>query len=218
MAGIVPGTYVGKLPAAARFLVLFSGVLLVAVALFALLPELAREIGWARGLPVFSAGYLLLFVIDRKTQLVCPACSDHHGHNHLDCEAALHGFTVPLVLAAAAHAFLDGWGLSSVHTAEATGVKMAFPIAILLHKVPEGLALGAILKAATRTRMHAVLWGTAAESATIAGAFAGLALTPHLGNAWTNYPLALAGGAFLYLGYHALHIGWTRATTIVSVP
>lgn len=211
LAGVVPGMQLSKVPRIARYVVLFSGILLLAVSLFGLLPELAAEIGWLRGVPIFLAGYGLLFLIDRQTQTVCPACSETHGHTHMDCEAALHGFTIPLACAAAAHAFLDGWGLSSVTAAAPASIQVAFPAAVLLHKLPEGLALGAMMKASTRTRAHALAWATAAESATLLGAFAGVALTPHLGTAWTNYPLALAGGSFLYLGYHALHIGWARA-------
>ncbi len=217
LAGIVPGMYLGKVPQAARFVVLFSGILLLGVALFGLLPELAREIGWLRGVPIFAAGYLFLQYVDRKTQLVCPSCSDHHGHTHNDCDSALHGFTVPLACAAAAHAFLDGWGLASLPADASAGMRVAFPVAVLLHKLPEGLALGAMMKAATRTRSHAIWWSVAAESGTLVGALAGIALTPRLGRAWTNYPLALAGGCFLYLGYHAIHIGWTRATVAAKL-
>jgi ZIP family zinc transporter len=211
LAGIVPGMYLHKVPKTTKYVVLASGILLLAVSLFGLLPELAGEIGWWKSVPIFAAGYLLLFLIDRQTQTVCPACSHTHGHTHADCEAALHGFTVPLAVAAAVHAFIDGWGLAAVTASAPTSVKIAFPVAVLLHKMPEGLALGAILKSSTGTRPEAFAWAAAAESATLLGAFAGIALTPHLGTAWTNYPLALAGGSFLYLGYHALHIGWTRA-------
>jgi len=209
LAGALPGLYLSKVPRITRYVILLSGVLLLGVSLFGLLPELAQEIGWLRGVPVFAAGYLILLTIDRYTETVCPGCS--HGHNHRDCESALHGFTVPLACAAAAHAFLDGWGLASVGPGASTGVRLAFPVAVLIHKMPEGLALGAILKSSTSSRAQAMAWAGAAESATLIGAFAGMALTPQLGTAWTNYPLALAGGCFLYLGYHALHIGWTRA-------
>ena len=214
LVGVVPGMYLHRVPSIARFVVLFSGILLMGVSLFGLLPELAGEIGWIRSLPIFAAGYVLLFLIDRKMQTVCPACSTTHGHTHSECESALHGFTVPLACAAAAHAFLDGWGLSGVTASAPAEIRFAFPAAILLHKLPEGLALGAILKSSTRTRPEAFGWAAAAEATTLVGAFAGTALTPHLGIAWTNYPLALAGGSFLYLGYHALHIGWTRANAI----
>ena len=186
----------------ARSVIPFSGGLLVAVALFGLLPELAREIGWIRGVPVFGAGYLLLFWLDRR----------FHGHAHLDVEEAPAGytgeFTVPLVLAASAHAFLDGWGLASAGRSGAVG--LVFPVAVMLHKAPEGLALGAIFRASTGSRGKAFGLCFVAEAATFAGGWAGIVLTPHLGSAWTNYPLAIAGGCFLYLGYHAVEGEWRR--------
>ncbi len=78
------------LPKGARQVIPFSGGLLVGVALFGLLPELAGEIGWFRGVPVFLAGYLLLMWLDRR----------FHGHAHLDVEEEGTGytgaFTVPL--------------------------------------------------------------------------------------------------------------------------
>ena len=209
LAGAIPGLYLNSLPRAARTAIPFSGGILLGVSLFGLLPELAGEIGWLRGLPVFALGYLLVYLLDRYSFAVCPACS--HDHNHNDCAQALHGFTVPLACAAAAHAFLDGWGLVSAQSGAGTGVRLAFPIAVLLHKFPEGLALGAILKASTKGRGAALAWCAVAESTTVLGGFAGLELTPRLGSAWTNYPLAVAGGCFLYLGYHAIHGRWKAA-------
>ncbi|MCU1258218.1 MAG: zinc/iron permease [Bryobacterales bacterium] len=214
VAGAVPGLYLNSIPRAARVAIPFSGGILLGVSLFGLLPELAGEIGWLRGLPVFAAGYLLLLLLDRYVFAVCPSCS--HDHNHSDCSSALHGFTVPLVFAASAHAFLDGWGLVGAEHGVSAGVRIAFPVAVMLHKIPEGLALGAILRASTRSRGTAFAWCVAVEAATLVGGAAGIRLTPHLGSAWTNYPLAVAGGCFLYLGYHAIHGKWRPAVTGIA--
>jgi zinc transporter ZupT len=201
MAGAYGGLWISSLPKGARRVIPFSGGLLVGVALFGLLPELAGEIGWLRGVPVFAGGYLLLAWLDRR----------FHGHAHLDVEEEHAGytgdFTVPLLLAASAHAFLDGWGLASTRAGE---VGLVFPIAVMLHKAPEGLALGAIFRAATGSRGKAFGLCLVAEAATFAGGWAGAVLTPQLGSAWTNYPLAVAGGCFLYLGYHAVEGEWKR--------
>jgi zinc transporter ZupT len=214
VGGAIPGLYLQSIPRGARAVIPFSGGILLGVSLFGLLPELAQEIGWVRGLPVFAAGYLLLMLLDRYVFAVCPSCS--HDHNHSDCSSALHGYTVPLVLAAAAHAFLDGWGLVSVDNGASAGVRIAFPVAVMLHKLPEGLALGAIFRASTKSRGRALGWCVAAEAATVAGGLAGVRLTPLLGAGWTNYPLAIAGGAFLYLGYHAIHGKWRAGVTGVA--
>jgi zinc transporter ZupT len=208
MTGALAGLWMSSLPESARIVVPFSGGLLVGVALFGLLPELAAEIGLFRGIPVFAAGYLLLMLVDRNVHAVCPSCS--HDHNHSDCSRTLHGFTGPLLIAASAHAFLDGWGTASAGLGHSIAVRLGFPAAVMLHKAPEGLALGAIFRASTKSRWAALGWCCVAEGATLVGGWAGTALTPRLGSAWTNYPLALAGGCFLYLGYHAVHGEWKR--------
>jgi zinc transporter ZupT len=196
MAGAFGGLWMSALPAGARRVIPFSGGLLVGVALCGLLPELAGDIGWLRGVPVFAGGYLLLAWLDKR----------FHGHTHMDVEHAEAGYTVPLVLAASAHAFLDGWGLASTGHSEA--VSVVFPVAVMLHKAPEGLALGAFFRSTTGSRGKAFGLCFLAEFATYVGGWAGAVLTPKLGSAWTNYPLAIAGGAFLYLGYHAVAGEW----------
>jgi zinc transporter ZupT len=206
MLGALAGLWIEEFPRNARFVIPFSGGLLSGVALFGLLPELAGEVGWLRGLPVFALGYLFLLAIDRYLHVVCPSCS--HDHNHEDCSRPLHGYTIPLLIAAAAHAFMDGWGLASTGMGNSEVVRLTFPIAVMLHKAPEGLALGAIFRASTKTSWATLTLCLAAESATPLGGWAGTVFTPHLGSAWTNYPLAAAGGCFLYLGWHAVHAEW----------
>jgi len=90
------------------------------------------------------------------------------------------------------------------------GVRIALPMAVVLHKIPEGIALGAIMRAAVLSRPTALGLCVAAESATLLGGAAGLELAPRLGAAWISYPLAIAGGFFFYLGFHAVHGEWKR--------
>ncbi len=197
-----------------RFAVSFSGGLLVGVAVFGLLPELVGQIGWISSALSFAAGYLLLMIIDRYVYPVCPSCS--HDHNHDACASALHGFAAPLVVATSFHAFLDGWSMATAQWAGASAVGTALPIALALHKVPEGVALGAILRTAVRSRLAAFAWCLLTESTTTVGAALGLALAPHLGVRWLHYPLAIAGGCFFYLGFHAVHGEWRRRKNWVS--
>jgi zinc transporter ZupT len=149
--------------------------------------------------------------IDRNLYPVCPSCS--HDHNHDACSTELHGFAAPLILATACHAFLDGWGIATSQWAGAAGLVTALPVALALHKIPEGIALGALLRASLRSRPWAFGWCAATESMTVLGAAAGLALAPHLGIRWLHYPLAIAGGCFFYLGFHAVHGEWRRRRT-----
>lgn len=183
---------------AARFLIPLSGGLLAGVAVFGLIPELTAQMGWATGLSLVALGYGLLMGLDRFVYSVCPSCA--HDHDHDGCATTLHGFAAPLLIATSLHAFIDGWGLVTVQTAVP-----AFAAALFLHKIPEGLALGTILRASLgrgATALLAIVLCALAELATVLGGVAGLWHTPA---AWVGYPLAVAGGTFLFLGVHAVH-------------
>jgi zinc transporter ZupT len=168
-------------------LVRISGALLASVALFGLIPELIHEAGWWRTVPLVAAGYGVLMALDSRGFAVCPSCS--HGEK----------FAGSLVAATAVHAFVDGWGLVAAR-GQGT-VSGAIVLAILIHKAPEGLALGAMLRAASSGVWAAVGLCFAAEMPTILGGAAGLWITPP---GWIEYLLSLVAGTFLFLGIHAL--------------
>ena len=197
-----------------RLVVGFSGGLLLGVALFGLLPEVADQTGWPSAVALFVSGYVLLMVIDRFVYPVCPSCS--HDHDHEGCDTTLHGFATPLILATAFHAFLDGWSMATSQSAGANSVRIALPLALALHKIPEGIALGAILRASVRTKITAFGLCLLTESATLLGAGVAVLATPKLGAFWLHYPLALAGGCFLYLGFHAIDAEWRRRKSLMA--
>ncbi len=173
----------------ARVLVPISGGLLAAVALFALIPETAGQIGWPVALTAAAGGYLILEVLDRLGLPVCPSCSHSHG------------FSGPLVAATAIHAFVDGWGMMAVRDSQTTHVSGAILGVLLLHKIPEGLALGAILRMSAGRPGRAAGLAVLAEVPTLAGGAVGQWGAQAV---WIGYPLALAGGAYLFLGLHAV--------------
>jgi zinc transporter ZupT len=181
-----------------------SAGLLIGVMVFGLLPEVGGEVGWRMALALFAAGYLFLYAINEHVYPVCPTCS--HTHDHASCSTLLHGFAAPLVAASSLHSFLDGWSLA----AAPRGVAGALTIAIVLHKVPEGLALGALLAVAVKTRASAFGWLLAAQVPTIAGAAVALEVTSDMSTVWTHYPLAFAAGCLMFLGGHAVHNDWKR--------
>lgn len=200
----------------ARFLIPLSGGLLAGVAVFGLIPELSEQMGWATGLSMVALGYGLLMGLDRFVYSVCPSCA--HDHDHDGCATTLHGFALPIFIATSVHAFIDGWGLVTVQAAGPLATAgTALAAALFLHKIPEGLALGTILRASlgrTGTSLYgiplkgaAILLCALAELATVLGGGAGLWRTPA---AWVGYPLAFAGGTFLFLGVHAVHSDMKR--------
>jgi zinc transporter ZupT len=171
----------------ARLLVPISGLLLVGVAILGLLPELGQEIGWAKALVLAACGYGALMTLDRAGYPVCPSCS--HGEE----------FAAALVAATAFHASVDGWGLMGI--AGRGNVSTAVTAAILIHKVPEGLALGAILRTSTVRIASAIALIFVAEIPTLIGGIAGLYASP---GGWVTYALAVVAGMFLFLGLHAI--------------
>ena len=146
------------------------------------------------------AGFAGLWLIDRHLYAVCPACS--HTHNHESCGRQLHGFATPLLIAASLHSFFDGWSLAVSQQQGFESLRLAFLLGIGVHKLPEGLALGA----------------TVAQSLMLAGGILAVFLAPHMGVNWTIGFLAVAAGAFVYLGYHAIDSEYQQrgvATTVM---
>ena len=200
------GVWLTSVPTVSRRLVPFSGGLLVGISLCWVMPELTEQMGWPAGVAWLAAGAGLLWVVDRYVHPVCPTCS--HTHDHDACMTSLHGFATPLVIAFAMHSFLDGWAIAASNDDPNLG--LPFVVGLAVHKIPEGLALGVILRAALHSRLGAIAWAGAAQAATIAGGAVESAVAQHLSKHWMSALLALAGGSFLYLGAHAVHGEWRR--------
>lgn len=208
VCGALLGLWLTGLRKRAQVVVPFSAGVLLGVALFGLVPELAGELGWLVSGLLFATGYGALLVVNRYVYPVCPTCS--HDHDHNACTTELHGFAGPLIAGAALHSFLDGWSIATVQAAAPLGLRVAVPLAIGLHKVPEGIALGGVLRASMGSRRDAAIWAVLAESTTLAGGALGLVAGPLLGTTWITYPLGFAAGWIFYLGYHAVHEEWKR--------
>jgi zinc transporter ZupT len=183
-----------------RLLVPVCGAILVSVTLLGLVPELVRQSGAVLPLALMAAAYLLLTLLDRKGYPVCPSCS--HGD----------AFAATLIVATGVHAFVDGWGMTAAQTDHA--VPYAVGAAILFHKIPEGLALGGLLRSAFIPAPRAILLATVAELPTIAGGWLGLHAEP---GPWTSHALAVAAGTFLFFGIHAIE-GWRARANLHSTP
>ncbi|HEY4362952.1 MAG TPA: hypothetical protein VGN17_18425 [Bryobacteraceae bacterium] len=195
------GVWLTSWAAFARKLVPFGGGVLMGVAIFWMLPELAQSLGWVPATAWIAAGAAALWLIDRYVYPVCPACAPGHDHDH--CEPRLHGFAMPLLAAAALHSALDGWTVMAGQQELALGTVVVFGIAA--HKVPEGLALGVIARASLTSPLAALAWCITAQAATLVGAGLESLIAPHFGIHGITTLLALAGGSFLYLGGHAVH-------------
>lgn len=223
IASAFAGIWLTNRPQFTRWLVPASGALLIAAAVFGVIPELIGDIGSVRVLPLAAAGFLILYLVDKYVAPVCPS-REHDGHA---------AYLTPLIAATAIHSFVDGWGLVAVRLADTNGAAVVLA-AIFLHKIPEGLALGGlvggllksakdvaphrqtakepstrfadatVLRAFLKRRSAAAALCLLAESVTLAGGATGLWLTPVQ---WISWPLALAAGTFVYLGLQAIRPG-----------
>jgi len=215
LLGAFAGIRLAEIPSISQRFLPFSGGILLGVAVFWILPEIAGHYGWTAGAAGMLAGFAILWWIDRHLYAVCPACS--HTHDHDNCGRKLHGFATPLLIAASLHSFFDGWSLAVSQQKGFESLKLAFLLGIGVHKLPEGLALGAILMAALGSQWRAMLGAAAAQSMMLAGGILAVFLAPHMGTNWTIGFLAVAAGAFVYLGYHAIDSEYQQRGTATAL-
>lgn len=200
--GVLLGVWLGDLANVSRRILPFSGGLLIGVAAFWILPEIAAHFGWPGALLGLSAGFGLLWLIDKRVHPVCPSCS--HSHDHEACATRLHGFAAPLLVGSGVHSFMDGWSVAVAQEQGFENMRLAFVLGVGIHKVPEALALGALLLAAIGSPWKAVAGASLAQAMMMVGGLLAITLAPHFGLAWTAGFLSAAAGIFVFLGYHAI--------------
>jgi len=185
-----------------RLISLAAGTLL-GVTLFIIIPECIEALPlWSLG-AALASGYAVFFLVSRYVFHVCPACAA----SHFD-DATTHRFSeiaTAMILALGLHSTLDGLALSWGVDAEMAG-NMDFSLlaAICIHKVPEGLALGALLMASGMSRLRTLGWVAAVESTTLLGGVLGLWLQPQADGHWMALVFAHIGGGFIFLAFHAV--------------
>jgi ZIP family zinc transporter len=100
---------------------------------------------------------------------------------------------------------MDGLALALGKEAEMAGsIDATLLLAICIHKVPEGLALCALLLAAGFSRAAALGWVAAVEATTLLGGAIGLWLVPQVSDIWLALLLVHVGGGFVFLAIHAV--------------
>ena len=181
---------------------------LLGVTVFAILPESLEGLRWWGMLLAVGSGYALFFVISKYVYHVCPACAA----SHFD-EATTHHFSEiagAMMLALAIHCTADGLALAAGHEAEASHapggrvLDFSLILAVCVHKVPEGLALGALLLGAGFNRAQTLARIAAVESTTLLGGVLGWLYLRHISAVWLDATVAHVGGGFLYLALHAV--------------
>jgi zinc transporter ZupT len=150
-----------------------------------------------------ASGYAVFALISKYIFHVCPACAA----SHFD-EATTHHFSEiasAMMLALAIHCTVDGLAMAAgggKSEGHATGFTIV--LAVCVHKIPEGLALGALLLGAGLSRKKIIYYVMSVESTTLLGGAAGFIFFPNASAFWLAMALAHAGGGFLFLATHAM--------------
>ncbi len=163
----------------------FAAGFMIAVAMIDLLPE-----ALSRGGHTAAAVALGAYVAVHITQHVIGTHFHFGEETHAVSEAVSFAALVGLLL----HTFVDGVAVASGFGVNSSVGALVF-IAVVLHKVPEGLAISSLFLAAGQGRLRALLAAAALGLATILG----LLLTDYV-PLLREYGLALAAGVTLYVG------------------
>jgi zinc transporter ZupT len=181
---------------------------LLGVTTFAILPECWAGLSWWGLLAAMVSGYVLFAVISKYVYHVCPACAA----SHFD-EATTHRFSeiaAAMMLALAIHCTADGIAIAAGREAQASSMTsgrvldFSLVMAICVHKVPEGLALGALLLGAGLRRKGVIIRVASVEVTTLLGGLLGWLFLPRISPAWLDAVVAHVGGGFLFLATHAV--------------
>jgi zinc transporter ZupT len=191
----------------------FTGGIVVAVALFDVLPEAFEAIGDAQTTAALvGAGFLGFFLIERLLVL----------HHRDDPEQARAHHQVGALGASglAVHSFIDGLGIGLAFGLDtATGV-LVF-VAVAAHDFADGMNMVSFVLMQSGNRRQALRWLVADALAPFVGALVGAAIT--ISEATLGHVLAVYAGFFIYLGAtdllpeaHHEHASWTRVALTLA--
>jgi zinc transporter ZupT len=145
-----------------RYVLPWTAGVLLGVSVFWILPEIAEDRGWTVTLALVVPLVLVLALIDRYVYPICPFCLGNLHAQEQTCHS--HAFTRravaigwPLLIVGCVHCFLDGWaiGLARVGAA-ASSAAAAISYGVIVHKLPESVAIGIVAARLTSTRLHAM--------------------------------------------------------------
>jgi zinc transporter ZupT len=204
ISGVALGVSLGQARIFSDLIAAVGGGLLVGISLFWLTPEIVSESGWLVALAMTAIACFAIAVGDRL--LV---------HADIPSPQLTIG---PVLVATAAHSFLDGWSVRALATLHIAG--FAAPLGLALHKIPEGVAVGWIARRRLQSYWKAAAVAVAVELFTLVGAYAeprasqsGIAA---FGSWWTSAVIAIISGSFLFLGIHAV-LPNRRRTSVLLV-
>jgi len=165
----------------------FAAGILLALAFVDLFPE-SLELAEESAIAGFVAGFALLFLTEVLTRA--------HTH-HAPEEGVLEHALRPFVLGLAIHNFADGFVLGV--SAKAAVTSWLVGLGVLVHQLPVGISLAAVLVAAHATRARVLLTALSLGLAIPVAAGLTAALTVP-GDEILGFLTGVAGGVLAYIG------------------
>jgi ZIP family zinc transporter len=171
-------------------LIALTGGVVVAVALFDVLPEAIESVEDPRRVSLLvAAGFLAFFLAERVLVL--------HHRDDADQARSHHQVGALGALGLSAHSFVDGLGIGLAFGLDtATGV-LVF-IAVISHDFADGLNTVSFVLSQSDDRRRAKRWLAIDAAAPLAGALVGAAIS--VSEATLGQILAVYAGFFLYMG------------------
>jgi ZIP family zinc transporter len=191
----------------------FTGGIVVAVALFDVLPEAINAIGHAETTAALvGAGFLTFFLVERFLVL-------HHRDDPQQARAH-HQVGALGATGLAIHSFIDGLGIGLAFGLDtATGI-LVF-IAVAAHDFADGMNMVSFVLMQSGNRRQAWRWLLVDAAAPMLGALVGASVA--ISEFALGHVLALYVGFFLYLGAtdlipeaHHEHASWARVGLTVA--
>lgn len=212
VATLIGGAVALRLRRELQTAIALSGGIVVAVALFDLIPEGLEAVGDEhRVLTLVGAGFLLFFVAERFLVL--------HHRDEPEQARSHHQVGALGALALAFHTFTDGLGIGLAFGLDAgTGVLVL--VAVISHDFADGVNAVTFILRQGGSRSSALRWLTLVAVAPLFGAAVGSLL--EVSEETLGHLLALYAGVFLYIGATDLlpeahrHPSWQRVVVTVA--
>jgi len=207
----VLGTFMGgwvalRLAHSLPTVIALTGGIVVAVALFDVLPEAIDSVDDpTRVTALTGAGFLAFFLIERLLVL--------HHRDDPDQARAHRRVGTAAAMGLSVHSFMDGLAIGLAFNLDTTTGVLVF-IAVAAHDFADGLNMVSFVLSQSGDRASAMRWLRIDALAPLVGAIVGASLS--VSESFLGHALAIYAGFFIYLGATDLlpeaheHASWAR--------
>jgi len=190
------------------WLLSFAAGIMISIVCFGMLPEAIELSGVTASIAGLILGIVLILLlnklIDKITKISDDSMKVHSTHEELyhqkeviNNRSKMLRSGIIMIIAISLHNIPEGIAIGAGGTYDFS-LGALITLMVTLHNLPEGMAIAAPLLAGGLSRWKAVLWTTASGAPTVLGGLLGL-LIGNVSHFAIAISLAAAGGAMLYV-------------------